>query len=82
MSCWKCPDCNTLNCDVDDCVNGACPSHTAYTYDEIVAKISEVETPVFIPEILLQDVIRRGYNQHLYDRKSADAMLQKLRGAA
>lgn len=27
MSCWKCKDCGTKNCDTDDCLNPKCKSH-------------------------------------------------------
>lgn len=27
MSCWKCEDCGTRNCDSEDCLNPKCKSH-------------------------------------------------------
>ena len=61
MSCWRCQGCGQTNCDVDDCTNGACPTHSALTYNEAIVRLEEAG----LDRSDLRTV--KKYNGYLYD---------------
>jgi hypothetical protein len=56
------------NCDVDDCLNPKCPTHTALTYNEVVVRLEEAG----LDRRDLRNV--RKYNSYLYNREDVEEL--------